>query len=443
MYERVNSIITDKNAKGTLFVLKGYPVDQYGGEKLNLDKVIENKVGRLFQLTSQTKQVISFDEFICLYDLILSQYKEVVILENPQYMNLYPVNVELKSDVISSLLVHFDDDASGDTELADISEYTYIYSNFVNTDQGIACCYNISDSQLKSEKVERIIVKNAEARALDEIRREDVSEGYINLCNEIDYYQLVQELENTDLTYVVAWESYISGKEVIHAALQYLNGLYSGRILTIAISRMNIEPNVHYPEVMDIMERYWGYHSFRTIKTYDMAELEKGNKKVVSISQEKIVSDLIEQVEKCRFGKTFKDIFVTAPTGAGKSLIFQLPAIYIGEKYNLVTLVITPLIGLMNDQVQALESRGYHGARTINSDISPIIKQEILEEVANGKCHILYLSPESLLSRSDIETLIGKRRIGMLVVDEAHIVTTWGKQFRPDYWYLGETVFPM
>ena len=87
--------------------------------------------------------------------------------------------------------------------------------------------------------------------------------------------------------------------------------------------------------------------------------------------------------------------------------MFQLPAMYLAEKYNLVTIVITPLIGLMNDQVQALNDRGYYGARTINSDISPVIKEEILEEVANGECNILYLSPESLLSRSDITQLIG------------------------------------
>ena len=50
--------------------------------------------------------------------------------------------------------------------------------------------------------------------------------------------------------------------------------------------------------------------------------------------------------------------------------------------------------------------------------------------------NILYISPETLLSRSDVEQLIGNRTIGMIVIDEAHIVTTWGKQFRPDYWYL-------
>lgn len=81
----------------------------------------------------------------------------------------------------------------------------------------------------------------------------------------------------------------------------------------------------------------------------------------------------------------------------------------------------------MKDQVQNLEERGYTRARTINSDISPIVRDEILDSVASGKCDILYLSPESLLSRSDVEQLIGKRKIGMLVVDESHIVTTWGK----------------
>lgn len=440
MNPKISAIMKDCNVQGTLFVLKGYPVELYGGNRVNLADVISNKVGRLFQLATLECQVISFDEFICLYDLVVLQYKKVIILENPEYMNLYPVNVEINEDISGSLLVHFDDDASGDAELVDISEYTFVYNNYVSTDAGIACCYNISDSLLKSEKIERIMVKTSDEKELDIVSDLDALEDYTNLCNEVDFYQLISKLQTTSQMYVVAWESFVSGKDVAHAALKYLNGVYEGRLSTFAASSISVEPAVHYPEVYEIMEKYWGYKSFRTLKTYDMSELEKGNKTVVSISQEKIVSDLIEQAEKCINGKNFKDIFVTAPTGAGKSLMFQIPAIYMGEKYNLVTLVITPLIGLMNDQVQALESKGYHGARTINSDISPIIKQEILDEVANGTVHILYLSPESLLSRSDIEALIGKRRIGMLIVDEAHIVTTWGKQFRPDYWYLGDHV---
>lgn len=111
-----------------------------------------------------------------------------------------------------------------------------------------------------------------------------------------------------------------------------------------------------------------------------MAELENGNKSVVQISQENIISNLVCQVENCGEGKDFRDLFVTAPTGAGKSVMFQVPAIYLAEKYNLLTIVISPLIGLMNDQVKNLELKNYNHAKTINSDISPIIKQDIIEK---------------------------------------------------------------
>lgn len=438
--EKVLNVIKNNNIAGTLFVAKGFDIELCGGTRVNLADVIANKVGRLFSIATQECQVISFEEFISMYDIIILQYKKIIILENPEYINLYPINVLIDDNMSDSLLAHFDYEAGGDTELLDISEYTFIYSNYVKTDAGIACCYNIEDSLLRSEKIERIVIKEALEEELEELHLNNVSGDYTNICNDVDYYQLVCGLKNTNHSYIVSWESYIAGKETISSALKYLNSLYDHRIKCIAISDISTEPSIHYPEVFEILEKYWGYKNFRSLKTYDMAALEKKKKKVVSISQEKIINDLIEQIEKCITEKTFKDIFVTAPTGAGKSLMFQIPAIYIGEKYGLVTLVITPLIGLMNDQVHALEAKGYHAARTINSDISPIIKQEILDEVANGTCHILYLSPESLLSRSDIEALIGKRQIGLLVVDEAHIVTTWGKQFRPDYWYLGDHV---
>lgn len=171
-----------------------------------------------------------------------------------------------------------------------------------------------------------------------------------------------------------------------------------------------------------------------------MTALERGEKVVKQVSQESVIANLVEEVENCGAGKDFRDVFVTAPTGAGKSVMFQVPAIYLAEKYNLLTIVISPLIGLMNDQVKNLELKNYSFAKTINSDISPIIKQDIIEKVSDGQYHILYLSPETLLSRSDVEQLIGDRTIGMIVIDEAHIVTTWGKQFRPDYWYLGDHI---
>lgn len=111
----------------------------------------------------------------------------------------------------------------------------------------------------------------------------------------------------------------------------------------------------HRAEYGEILKKYWGYPSYRNLPIYDMPELENGNKSVVQISQENIISNLVCQVENCGEGKDFRDLFVTAPTGAGKSVMFQVPAIYLAEKYNLLTIVISPLIGLMNDQVKNLE----------------------------------------------------------------------------------------
>ncbi|HCT0467581.1 TPA: ATP-dependent DNA helicase RecQ, partial [Staphylococcus pseudintermedius] len=90
-----------------------------------------------------------------------------------------------------------------------------------------------------------------------------------------------------------------------------------------------------------------------------------------------------------------------------------------------------------NDQVQGLNSKNIHTAKTINSGLSPIEKSAIARDVKNGKIDILYVSIETLISRNDIQSLIGDREIGLFVVDEAHTVTTWGRTFRVDYWFMG------
>ena len=187
MNEMISKIIKARSVQGTLFVLKGYPIEPYGGIRVNMADVISNKLGMLLQLSSMECQIISFDEFICLYEFLNLQYKKIIILENPEYMNLYPVNVNINEDISRSLLNHFDDTVGGDTELVDIEEYILVYNNYISTDAGIACCYNISDSLLKSEKIERIVVKISEERSLDIISDAEVIKDYINLCNEIDF----------------------------------------------------------------------------------------------------------------------------------------------------------------------------------------------------------------------------------------------------------------
>ncbi len=122
-------------------------------------------------------------------------------------------------------------------------------------------------------------------------------------------------------------------------------------------------------------------------------------------------------------------MLLTAPTGAGKSLLFQLPAIYLGNEYKLLTLVVSPLKALIVDQVEALRELGYERVAYASSDLSPEQKNEVYRRVREGEVDLFYLSPELLLAY-DISYFVGERRIGLVVVDEAHTVTTWGKEFR-------------
>ena len=273
------------------------------------------------------------------------------------------------------------------------------------------------------------------------IRSPEQADSFVDLVEESDYIDLVRLLLTEPEKVYIRILNYTGDMNQLQDHLALIVHYWKNRTDILFLQAQELEDTCeHREDYGDILKKYWGYSSFRSLGVYDMNALDRGEKIVKQVSQENIIANLVEEVEHCGDGKDFRDVFVTAPTGAGKSVMFQLPAIYLAEKYGLLTIVISPLIGLMNDQVKNLELKKYSFAKTINSDISPIIKQDIIEKVSDGQYHILYLSPETLLSRSDVEQLIGDRTIGMIVVDEAHIVTTWGKQFRPDYWYLGDHI---
>lgn len=191
------------------------------------------------------------------------------------------------------------------------------------------------------------------------------------------------------------------------------------------------------PELNKILMQFWGSHDFRKFQIYKDPDI---NTDLMQVSQAAVIEEVIQQYENGQKGDFIRDIFLTAPTGSGKSLLFQLPAIYLAEKYNAVTIVISPLIALMKDQVIALQNdRKYLNVAYINSELSLIDREDILNKVYDGEISVLYLSPELLLSY-DLRTFIGERTLGLLVIDEAHLVTTWGRDFRVDYWYLGNYI---
>lgn len=134
-----------------------------------------------------------------------------------------------------------------------------------------------------------------------------------------------------------------------------------------------------------------------------------------------------------------KSLLAIFPTGGGKSITFQLPALIAGETTRALTVVISPLQSLMKDQVDNLEKRGIVDAVTINGLLSPIERAEAIERVENGMASILYISPEALRSNT-IERLLLKRTIARFVIDEAHCFSAWGQDFRVDYLYIGDFI---
>ena len=152
-----------------------------------------------------------------------------------------------------------------------------------------------------------------------------------------------------------------------------------------------------------MLQSLWGHESFRPLQL-----------------------DVIESVV------AGKDTLALLPTGGGKSVCFQIPGILLGG----VTLVISPLISLMQDQVSALMGRGI-GAFSFTGYVSAAIFAHILKRISRSSCFFLYVAPERLHSRQ-IKTILRTCSVRLLAVDEAHCISSWGHDFRPQYRTISE-----
>ncbi len=168
-------------------------------------------------------------------------------------------------------------------------------------------------------------------------------------------------------------------------------------------------------DVHKALYRHFGYNQFRTFKGEAL--------------QEKAAQAAVDG----------KSILVVFPTGGGKSITFQLPALMAGDNSHGLTVVISPLQSLMKDQVDNLSERGITSAVTINGLLDPVERQDAFRRIEDGTATLLYIAPEMLRSKT-VENMLLSRNVVRFVVDEAHCFSAWGQDFRIDYQYIGDFI---
>ena len=195
----------------------------------------------------------------------------------------------------------------------------------------------------------------------------------------------------------------------------------------------------NYPQVVNVMNMLCNTSCGDCEYCHQRLDAHYGLKEFFGYDEFRIFDGVPMQqqaVESAIRGESLLTIF---PTGGGKSLTFQLPALMAGRNTHGLTVVISPLQSLMKDQVDNLAARGISDAVTINGLLDPIERATAIEQVADGTANLLYIAPEMLRSKT-IERLLMGRHVARFVIDEAHCFSAWGHDFRVDYLYIGDFI---
>lgn len=381
---------------------------------------------------------VTYEEFALIKKLVETNAEdfgiEIVIVVNNIYPGYYPlefaISDELKAEITDSLEKVVENASEECKRFLNIYNALYTidgvnYASFYN--------YEFDNSSL-------VKVQNAYPTA--PLGTEgDTAQIHVHITNDVPMYlnELSKIIRSKPES--VGYSS-DKGKITDNCLVALAAYCRKNKILLVEERQSYTVPTVSEEELIAVARndiKIPNFTSFRKLRFYKEPDISNETEE---ISQSQLIGEIIEQAEKA-YGPDhkYRDIFITASTGAGKSVMFQIPAVYLAKKHHKLTIIIEPVKALMQDQKEQLNKRGYFRVDTFNSDlISQAEKEAVLEKVKSGQTDLLYMSPETLLSYS-METLIGEREIGLIIVDEAHIVTTWGVGFRPDYWYLGAYLY--
>lgn len=403
----------------------------------------------LLKLKSDEWCWLTYEEFIQVshdgWDVPLFGQKQIVILENNLYRQLQPLFAPFAQveEAVKWLSQNDGENLPAETEtLANHVYRFYEQIEQINGDYFVRDAAVPEEGRLSIQRqplwnqadLEKVPVSIVEKPAGPAMFNLESAEG--------DFQRLLTDttnapVQNLQVAFTTKLQDNPQSEERLDqlrvlAKLGYVERITGYRQIPV------LRPVKNEADYLSILRENWHYDNFRALKMYK--DPDSGSHETIDVSQARIIEDIVDQAEVALSDKVPRDVFITASTGAGKSVMFQIPALYLLAKHpeeRPLTIIISPLIGLMTDQVDSMMAHGIQNARTINSALAPSEKEEIVQQIKNNEIDLLYLSPETLQNQADITAIIGERHIGMIIVDEAHTVVTWGKSFRADYWYLG------
>ncbi len=230
------------------------------------------------------------------------------------------------------------------------------------------------------------------------------------------------EQEGWSLAYALAWLSVSGGNSVMPPWVRH-QFPESGRLVRRLRDTPCRDPDCRWcrerHDAERELKRWFGFDSFRA-----QPEDDDGRPMQQAI------------VESAMSGE---HLLALLPTGAGKSLCYQIPALSRYDKTGALSVIISPLVALMADQVSGLEARGIDSCVTVNGLLSMPERADALDRVRMGDASMLLIAPEQLRSMS-VRRVLEQREVATWVLDEAHCLSRWGHDFRPDYRYVGRFI---
>ncbi len=266
-------------------------------------------------------------------------------------------------------------------------------------------------------------IRNAD-KPTSQVAKAAIERRLTNTTCQMTARKLLADIKPSDwvLAYVLAWLSVAGGNSVMPPWVRHQFPKAGHLVRNLRDRACTSADCIWCREQHDArkeLKRWFGFDDFRPIPA------NENGRSMQQAIVEKVMAD--------------QSVLGILPTGSGKSLCYQIPAISRYNKTGALTVVISPLVALMKDQVDGLEEKNICCCVTVNGLLSMLERNDALDRIRRGNIGIVLISPEQLRSRT-LRRALEQREIGTWVLDEAHCLSRWGHDFRPDYLYVGRFI---